>query len=55
MVGWQYVYATTLSLMSSEKKSNRYQGANEKIDKRTVGYQRRKEAVKKSTEPCFTY
>lgn len=41
------------SLMSSEKKSNRYQEANEKIDKRTVGYRRRKEAVKKSTDTLF--
>jgi len=38
------------SLLSSNKKENRYQEMNEKIDKRSCGYQRRKEAVSKSTE-----
>jgi hypothetical protein len=38
------------SLLSSHKKSNRYVEMNEGIDKRTAGYQRRKEAVKKSSE-----
>jgi hypothetical protein len=38
------------SLLSSENESNRLQGVNASIDKRTNGYQRRKEAVRKSTE-----
>ena len=37
------------SLLSSEKESNRLQGMST-IDKRTNGYQRRKEAICKSTE-----
>lgn len=37
------------SLLSSEKKSNQLQGMNA-IDKRTNGYKRRKEAIRKSTE-----
>ncbi|MEW5954413.1 MAG: transposase [Bacillota bacterium] len=37
------------SLLSSEKESNRLQGMNA-MDKRTNGYQRRKEAIRKSTE-----
>jgi hypothetical protein len=41
------------SLLSSHKKSNRYQAVNETIDKRTIGYRRRKEAMKKSTETLF--
>ena len=41
------------SLLSSEKQSNRFQEINPTIDKRTVGYKRRKEAVKKSTEALF--
>lgn len=41
------------SLLSSEKQSNRFQEINKTIDKRTVGYKRRKEAVKKSTEALF--
>ena len=41
------------SLLSSEKQSNRFQEINPAIDKRTVGYKRRKEAVKKSTEALF--
>ena len=35
------------------KQSNRFQEINKTIDKRTVGYKRRKEAVKKSTEALF--
>jgi hypothetical protein len=42
------------SLLSSDKKSNRYNEASEKIDKRTVGYRRRKEAMKNLLKPCFT-
>ena len=38
------------ALMSSAKKKNRFQEANEKIDKRSCGYKRRKEAVGKSTD-----
>lgn len=41
------------SLLSSEKKKNRFQEMNQNVDKRTVGYRRRKEAVKKSTEALF--
>lgn len=42
------------SLLSSDKEKNRYQEVNPKIDKRTVGYRRRKEAMQKSTETMFT-
>jgi hypothetical protein len=38
------------SLLSSHKKSSRYVEMNDGIDKRTAEYQRRKEAVKKSSE-----
>ena len=38
------------ALLSSNNDENRYQGMNEKIDKRSCGYQRRKEAVSKSTD-----
>jgi hypothetical protein len=38
------------SLLSSHKKSSRYVEMNDGIDKRTAGYQRRKEATKKSLE-----
>ena len=38
------------ALMSSPKKENRYQEAKRNIDKRSCGYQRRKEAVSKSTD-----
>ena len=41
------------SLLSSEKKEKRINGMKESIDKRTNGYQRRKEAIKKSTETMF--
>ena len=37
-------------VLSSTKKSNRYQEMNEKIDKRSCGYKRRKEAICKSTD-----
>lgn len=42
------------SLLSSKKASNRYQEINPAIDKRTVGYRRRKEAIQKGTETMFT-
>lgn len=38
------------SLLSSNKAENRYQEINDKIDKRSCGYQRRKEAISKSTD-----
>ncbi|OPY59391.1 MAG: hypothetical protein A4E56_03212 [Pelotomaculum sp. PtaU1.Bin065] len=38
------------SLLSSEKESNRLCSMNNSIDKRTNGYQRRKEAICKSTD-----
>jgi len=42
------------SLLSSDKEKNRYQELNQKIDKRTVGYRRRKEAMQKSTQTMFS-
>lgn len=42
------------SLLSSKKASNRIQEINPTIDKRTVGYRRRQEAVEKGTETMFT-
>ncbi|MHB1419945.1 MAG: IS4 family transposase [Bacillota bacterium] len=41
------------SLLSSEKAENRLCKINNSIDKRTVGYRRRKESIKKSTEVIF--
>ncbi|MDC3415142.1 transposase [Terrihalobacillus insolitus] len=41
------------SLLSSKKSQNRLQGINSNIDKRTVGYKRRQEALQKSTEAMF--
>jgi hypothetical protein len=38
------------ALLSSNNKDNRYNEINPGIDKRTCGYQRRKEAITKSTE-----
>jgi hypothetical protein len=38
------------SLLSSHKKSSRYVEMNKAIDKRTVGYKRREESIKKSSE-----
>jgi hypothetical protein len=38
------------SLLSSEKESNRLRGMSDSVDKRTNGYQRRKEAIRKSTD-----
>ena len=38
------------SLLSSEKESNRLQGVNDSLDKRTNGYRMRKEAIRKSTD-----
>jgi hypothetical protein len=38
------------ALLSSAQKSNRYQGITKDIDKRTCGYKRRLEAMKKSTD-----
>lgn len=42
------------SLLSSKKESSRLQGINPVIDKRTVGYRRRQEAIEKGTEAMFT-
>ncbi|MDY0406712.1 transposase [Virgibacillus sp. 179-BFC.A HS] len=41
------------SLLSSRKEINRYQEIDPNIDKRTVSYQRRLEAMKKGTETMF--
>lgn len=41
------------SLLSSKKASNRLQGINPAIDKRTVGFRRRREAVEKGTDTMF--
>ena len=41
------------SLLSSSKQKQRFQDVNPSIDRRTVGYRRRKEAMKKSTETLF--
>lgn len=41
------------SLLSSRKEKNRYCEMNENIDKRTNGYKRRKESLKKATETMF--
>lgn len=38
------------SLLSSEKQINRYNEMNASIDKRTVGYRRRQESIKKSPQ-----
>ncbi|HLR43486.1 MAG TPA: transposase [Pseudogracilibacillus sp.] len=42
------------SLLSSKKRQNRYQEMKGGIDKRTVGYRRRIEALQKGTETLFT-
>ncbi|MDN4606167.1 transposase [Sporosarcina sp. F6_3S_P_2] len=42
------------SLLSSKKAGNRIQDINPFIDKHTVGYRRRKEAMEKGTETMFT-
>jgi len=42
------------SLLSSRKANNRYQEVNPHIDKRTIGYRRRQEALRKGTETMFT-
>lgn len=41
------------SLLSSKKSKNRFQEINSNVDKRTVGYKRRQEALQKSTEAMF--
>lgn len=41
------------SQLSSPKVKNRYQEIDPRIDKRTVGYKRRKEAVQKTTDTMF--
>lgn len=41
------------SLLSSASRKNRYQEIDSNIDKRTVGYKRRQEALKKTTEAMF--
>ncbi|MFP4668027.1 MAG: transposase, partial [Desulfobacterales bacterium] len=38
------------ALLSSTKQNNRYNGITKDLDKRTCGYQRRKEAMTKATE-----
>lgn len=56
-LGWSdgntFIPPLAFSLLSSEKKKNRFQEINSSVDKRTVGYKRRKEALKKSTEAMF--
>lgn len=42
------------SLLSSKKQKNRYPEVNPEIDKRTVGYHGRQEALQKGTETLFT-
>lgn len=42
------------SFLSSKKKANRLNEADDCIDKRTTGYKRRQEAQKKATETMFT-
>ena len=41
------------SLLSSTNPNTQINGINENIDKRTNGYKRRKEALKKATETMF--
>jgi hypothetical protein len=41
------------SLLSSENEHNRLCGINQRLDKRTTGYKRRMESIKKSTEVMF--
>ena len=41
------------SLLSSQKEQNRLCGIDQRIDKRTTGYKRRIESIKKSTEVMF--
>ncbi|OPY57353.1 MAG: hypothetical protein A4E55_01750 [Pelotomaculum sp. PtaU1.Bin035] len=41
------------SLLSSENQRNRLCGIDPRIDKRTIGYKRRMESIKKSTEVMF--
>ncbi|KJR97695.1 MAG: transposase [Peptococcaceae bacterium BRH_c4a] len=41
------------SLLSSQKERNRLCGIDPRIDKRTIGYKRRMESIKKSTEVMF--
>jgi len=41
------------SLLSSQKEQNRLCGIDQRIDKRTTGYKRRMESIKKSTEVMF--
>ncbi|KJU84290.1 transposase, IS4 family protein [Candidatus Magnetobacterium bavaricum] len=38
------------SLLSSENEKNRINGIDEKIDKRSNGYKRRAESIRKATE-----
>jgi len=52
-LGWSdgnSFFGIDFALLSSAKKSNRYQEIKKKLDKRSCGYVRRKEAVTKSTE-----
>ena len=51
-LGWSdgnTILPLDFSLLRSEKESNRLCGMNDSVDKRTNGYQRRKEAIRKST------
>jgi hypothetical protein len=43
----------SFSLLSSEKEKNRICGLNEDIDKRTNGYKRRREGIRKATDVLF--
>jgi len=52
-LGWSDGYSfipVDFAMLSSAKKSNRYNEINKDIDKRTNGYKRRKESIKKKSE-----
>ena len=51
--GWSDGYSfipTDFAMMSSASQSNRIQEVSDDIDKRTSGYKRRSEAIRKKTE-----
>lgn len=53
VMGWSDGHSflpVDLALLSSNNPDNRYQEANPKINKRSCGYNRRKEAISKSTD-----
>ena len=59
-LGWSDGYSfipTGFNLLSSAKKSNRYQEISEDIDHRTNGFRARKEALMKKTDApeCLGY